>query len=57
MGCNPWGYNESDTTERLHFSLFSFIDKETEAQQGEGAVPQALNAEQAAEHSGTLLRG
>ena len=21
MGCSPWGRTESDTTERLHFSL------------------------------------
>ena len=34
-----------------------FEDKETQAQQGEGAVLQALDAEQAAEHSGNLQKG
>ena len=25
MGCSPWGHEESDTTERLPFSLFTFM--------------------------------
>ena len=24
VGCSPWGREELDTTERLHFSLFTF---------------------------------
>ena len=24
VGCSPWGREESDTTEQLHFSLFTF---------------------------------
>ena len=27
MGCSPWGLEESDTTERLHFH-FSALEKE-----------------------------
>ena len=27
VGCNPWGCEESDTTERLHFSLHA-LEKE-----------------------------
>ena len=26
VGCSPWGRKESDMTERLHFSLFTFVD-------------------------------
>ena len=31
LGCNPWGHKESDTTERLHFSLslFSILSVES----------------------------
>ena len=25
VGCSPWGREESDMTERLHFSLFTFV--------------------------------
>ena len=25
VGCSPWGRYESDTTERLHFFLFTFV--------------------------------
>ena len=25
MGCSPWGLEESDTTERLHFHFFTFM--------------------------------
>ena len=25
VGCSPWGRKESDTTEQLHFSLFTFM--------------------------------
>ena len=25
MVCSPWGHKESDMTERLHFSLFTFM--------------------------------
>ena len=25
VGCNPWGHEESDTTERLHFHFFTFL--------------------------------
>ena len=25
VGCSPWGHEESDMTERLHFSLFTFM--------------------------------
>ena len=30
MGCSPWGHEELDTTERLHFhfSLFHTLEKE-----------------------------
>ena len=32
VGCSPWGHEESDTTERLHFhfSLFTFHALEKE---------------------------
>ena len=25
VGCSPWGHDESDTTERLHFHFFTFL--------------------------------
>ena len=29
VGCSPWGHEESDTTERLHFTLhFNALEKE-----------------------------
>ena len=29
VGGSPWGHEESDMTERLHFSLFHFITRKT----------------------------
>ena len=28
VGCSPWGCEESDTTERLHFPHFHALEKE-----------------------------